>query len=88
MRQNKGERQSDDLISATEIACFAYCPEQWRLQYGLGLKPENRQDLAAGERHHRAKEAAEQIAGSAMTLGRLLACLALLALILLLWSRL
>ena len=29
-------KQPTDLISAQEIACFAYCPEQWRLQYGLG----------------------------------------------------
>ena len=30
------------MISAQEIARWAYCPEQWRLQYGLGLESENR----------------------------------------------
>ncbi len=32
-------KRPDDLITATEIACWVYCPEQWRLQYGLGLEP-------------------------------------------------
>ena len=27
-------RKPNDLVTAQEIACFAYCPEQWRLQYG------------------------------------------------------
>jgi hypothetical protein len=39
-----------DLITATEIACWVYCQEQWRLQYGLGLEPSNRKERAAGER--------------------------------------
>jgi len=30
------------MVTAQEIACYAYCPEQWRLQYGLGLEPANR----------------------------------------------
>ena len=25
------------MVSAHEVACFAYCPEQFRLQYGLGV---------------------------------------------------
>lgn len=26
----------DDLVTAAEIACWAYCPEQWRLCAGWG----------------------------------------------------
>ncbi len=58
-----------DLISAEEMACFAYCPEQWRLQHGLGLPPANRAALAAGTRHHERKAVAERIAGGSIGLG-------------------
>jgi PD-(D/E)XK nuclease superfamily len=73
------------MISASEIAAFAYCPEQWRLQYGMGLEPEYRAALDAGTRHHARKAVAEQLAGGAITLGRILAVLAALVLLLLLW---
>lgn len=75
----------DDLISASEIAAFAYCPEEYRLQYGLGLEPENQAALDAGTQHHARKAVAEWIAGVAITLGRILAALAAVALLLLLW---
>ena len=80
----KGKRP-DDLITATEIASWVYCPEQFRLQYGLGLEPSNQAELAAGDRHHARKGSAERIAGGSITLGRILAVLAALALLLLLW---
>jgi len=41
-------RGQDGLISAQEIACYVYCREAWRIQYGLGLKPSNRAALDAG----------------------------------------
>jgi hypothetical protein len=85
MRRLKTSRRPDDLISAQEIACFVYCPESWRLQYGLGLEPQNRQAIATGNRHHARKAFAERVAGGAMMLGRLLAALATVALLLLLW---
>jgi hypothetical protein len=66
------------LISAQEIACYAYCPEQWRLQYGLGLKPGNRAALDAGTRHHARKARIEQVAGGSMRLGWVLMALAAL----------
>src|SRR5436305_15314774 len=47
-----------------------FCPEQWRLEYGLGLAPGNRAALDAGERHHAQKAAAERVAGGAISLGR------------------
>ena len=60
-RYRKRGRVSD-LVSAAEIGCWVYCLEQWRLQYGLGLPPENRKALAAGDRHHARKAMAERIA--------------------------
>lgn len=59
------------MIAAQEVACFAYCPEQWRLQYGLGLSPENRAVLAAGTRHHARNTATERVAGCFIALGRI-----------------
>jgi hypothetical protein len=73
------------MVSAQEIASWAYFPESWWLQYGLGLEPENRQALAAGNRHHAGKAVAERIASDSITLGRLLTALA--ALLLLWWLR-
>jgi hypothetical protein len=85
MRRLKTSRRPDTLISAQELACWAYCPESWRLQYGLGLGPENRQAIAAGNRLHARKAVAERVAGGSIALGRLLAVLAAVALLLLLW---
>jgi hypothetical protein len=65
-------KQRSDTVTATEIACWVYCPEQWRLQHGLGLEPANRKELAAGTRHHSRKAAAERVAGGAIALGRVL----------------
>ena len=48
--KRKPSRQ--DLITAAEISCFAYCAEQWRLEYGLGLLPANRAAMDAGTQHH------------------------------------
>jgi hypothetical protein len=78
-------KRGDDVITATEIACWVYCPEQWRLQYGQGLEPANRKELAAGDRHHAHKAVAERVAGGTITLGRFLAAVAAVVLLLLLW---
>ena len=76
------------LVTASEIAAFAYCSEQWRLQYGLGLEPGNRAALDAGDRHHARKAVAEQIGAGSITLGQFLAVFAAVALLVLLswWS--
>jgi hypothetical protein len=29
------------MVTATEIACWVYCPEHWQLQYGEGRSPKN-----------------------------------------------
>jgi hypothetical protein len=85
MGHYRRRRRGDDFITAAELACFAYCPEQWRLEYGLGLPPANRAALDAGTRHHERKAVAERIAGGSIMLGRFLAVLAAVVLLLLLW---
>lgn len=87
MRQGAKRGSSSGLVTASEIACFAYCPEQWRLQYGLGLPAQNRASLNAGTRYHARKATAERVAGGALALGRLLALLSLLGLLLLVFAR-
>jgi hypothetical protein len=86
MRRKDRRQRPNDLISANEIACFAYCPEAWRLEHGLGLEPENQAVLDAGTRYHARKAVAERIAGGSITLGWFLTVLAAVALLLLLWS--
>ncbi len=73
-------RRAAQMITAEEVSCFAYCPEQWRLQHGLGLAPSNQDVLNAGVRHHARKAVAERLAASSMMLGRLLIIGALLVL--------
>jgi hypothetical protein len=75
-----GRKRASDLITAEEIACFVYCSEQWRLQYGLGLAPCNQDVLKAGVRHHARKAVAERLAAGSMMLGRILVIGALLVL--------
>ena len=85
MRHEGTTGKRSEMVTATEIASWVYCPEQWRLEYGLGLEPENRAALAAGTRHHARKAVAERIAGGSITLGRFLAVLAAVVLLLLIW---
>jgi hypothetical protein len=84
----RSERIGPELVSASEIAAYVYCPEQWRLEHGLGLEPGNRAALDAGKQHHEHKAVAEQIAGRSIAMGRFLAIVAallLLALLRLVW---
>ena len=84
MRGHEGRKGSDsDLVAASEIACWAYCPEQWRLEFGLRLEPGNRAALDAGDRHHAGKAITEWIAGGSIGIGRIVAVLAVLVLLLL-----
>jgi hypothetical protein len=85
MRQKNQRQRPEDLITASEIASFAYCPEAWRLEHGLGLEAGNRESRMAGDRHHARKSVAERVAGGAITLGQMLAALAAVAMLLLLW---
>jgi hypothetical protein len=82
-----GRKRASDLVTAEEVACFAYCPEQWRLQHRLGFHSANQEALNAGVRHHTRKAVAERLAVGSMMLGRVLVVIALLvlALLSLLW---
>ena len=82
---NKQRRSPSDLISASELACYAYCPEQWRLQYGLGLPTRNQKSMDAGTRHHHRKASAERLAAGLLTLGRGIAVVVVCGLLWLLW---
>ena len=73
------------MISASEVASWAFCPEAWRLEYGLKLTPSNARERAAGERHHVATAHVERAAGSSIALGRVLLALAALLAALLVW---
>ncbi|MGA2706587.1 MAG: hypothetical protein ABSH35_36720 [Isosphaeraceae bacterium] len=81
--EGKGFGSGRDLVTASEIAAFVYCPEAWRLEHALGLEPENRAALDVGERHHAGKAVAERVAGGAVAVGRLVAVLAVVVLLLL-----
>jgi hypothetical protein len=52
-----------DYTSATEVASYAYCPEAWRLEHGLKLKPGNDQARARGERVHERWQKTERRSG-------------------------
>jgi hypothetical protein len=84
MRQKNRYPRPDDVRTATELTCFVYCPEAWRLQYGLGLPSENQAAVEAGNRHHARKAVAERVAGRSIAIGPFLAVAALVVLLLLL----
>ena len=63
-----GVKRSNDVVSASEIASWAWCPESWRLD-SLGAEPSNRVELARGETHHASKAAFEERSRSAISLG-------------------
>ena len=61
------------MVSAAEIAAFVYCPEQWRLEYGLGLEPGNRAELDAGDRHmpgRRSRSGSQAVPSARAAVGR------------------
>lgn len=85
MRKTRRCESGPGMVTAAEIACWAYCPEQWRLQHGLELPPANRTEMDAGTHHHQRKAVAERVAGGSISMGRVLAVLAAVVLLLLLW---
>jgi hypothetical protein len=74
-----------ETVTATEIASFVYCAEQWRLEHGLGLRASNQPQRYSGTRHHAHKAIAERVAGGSIAFGRIMIIAALLALALL-WA--
>lgn len=57
-----------DIVSASEIASWAWCPESWRLS-SLGHEPNNREAMAKGSRRHEGKAAFEELSRSTISVG-------------------
>jgi hypothetical protein len=45
-------RQAQELVNTSQLACYTYCPEAWRLHDGLGVVADNQADLVAGRHYH------------------------------------
>ena len=75
------KRRDDDVVSASEIASWAWCPESWRLQ-SLGHEPENRAAMKRGEKSHARTAAFEERSRWAISLGWWLLVAGLLLLVL------
>ena len=58
----------DDVVSASEIASWAWCPESWRLD-SLGHEPENRTAIRDGETFHARMADFETDSRTAMAVG-------------------
>ena len=71
--------KSPEIVTASEIAEFVYCPEAWRLAR-LGHESTNQPEREAGTTHHARKATAERVAGGSIAVGRWLILAALLAL--------
>ena len=69
---------SSGVVSATEVASYVYCPEQWRLQHGLGHSSTNTASLARGAALHRKTAAVEVWSRHALRLAFVLVVLAAL----------
>jgi PD-(D/E)XK nuclease superfamily len=85
-----GERHRashSDVVSASEIASWVYCPEQWRLQYGLGHKSENVASLDRGERFHKSTAVVERSSRRILRLAVILIVVAALLLVVVLLVR-
>lgn len=61
-------KRRDDVVAASEIAAWAWCPESWRLD-SLGAEPANRATMVQGEMHHATKAAFEERSRSAISVG-------------------
>ena len=47
MRRSPKQGRGPEMVTASEIAAFVYCPEAWRLEHGLGLEAGNREAMEA-----------------------------------------
>jgi hypothetical protein len=76
--------RSPETVTASDIASFVYCPEQFRLERGLKLPPANQAVLAEGREFHTDLAEAYVVVESSRwprILGGVLIALALLALL-------
>lgn len=62
------KKRNPDIVTASEIAAWTWCPESWRLD-SLGAEPANRVELARGETHHASKAIFEGRSRSAISVG-------------------
>lgn len=74
-------KQRSDIVSATEIADWAWCPEAWRLK-SLGHDSSNQAALKRGEKHHGRKAWYEVLSRSAISFGWWLVALAVVLVVL------
>lgn len=72
----RGGKRSKDRVSAKEVESYVYCPEAWRLQYGLGHPPENQDAIEEGRRHHDQVAFAESASRKLIAAGTILFVLA------------
>ena len=70
--------KASDVVSASEIASWAWCPEAWRLE-ALGEEPQNEEDRARGTTFHARAAAAETLSRRVVRLGRWLLVLGFVA---------
>ncbi len=61
-------KRTDEVVSASEIASWAWCPESWRLN-SLGQEPENRAAMKRCEEFHARTAVFEVRSRSTISLG-------------------
>ena len=74
-------KRNPDLVSASDIASYSYCPEAWRLGQGLGLAAGNEEQRLRGERVHVQTAAVERHSTAALRVGFVLLALGVVALV-------
>jgi hypothetical protein len=68
--------QEPELVSASEIASWAWCPESWRLD-ALGKEPSNKSALRKGQTFHEQMSFLDWLTAKAVSLGWALLAVAL-----------
>ncbi|MFO0888219.1 MAG: hypothetical protein U0790_03625 [Isosphaeraceae bacterium] len=74
------------MVTASEIASYAFCPKAWRLGSALGLRPNNERQLARGEENHELTAVLEQATQLGCRVAFALLALGLLLVGLFLWA--
>lgn len=78
--ENTRKNRDPEVVAASEIASYVFCPEAWRLGVALGLEANNERDLLRGERTHGKIAAVEQASQARLRLGLALVALGLVIL--------